>query len=99
MAPFRELLKPGNAEKGKIKWNAELDKAFAEAKVAMIEGMAEGVQIYDMVLPTAVCSDWSKLGISQLLCQKNCKCKSEEPGCCPTGWKIVAFASRFCHPA
>ena len=80
MAPFRELLKPGNAEKGKIQWNAELDRAFAEAKVAMIKAMAEGVQIYDMVLPTAVCSDWSRLGIGQLLSQKHCKCESEKPG-------------------
>ena len=99
MAPFRELLKPGNADKGKIRWDAELDKAFAEAKVAMIEAMEEGVRIYDMNLPTAVSSDWCKMGIGQLLSQKHCKCVSEEPGCCPTGWKVVAFASRFCHPA
>ena len=99
MAPFCELLKPSNAEKGRIQWSAELDKAFTEAKVAMTTAMEEGVRIYDKELPTAVSSDWSRMGIGQLLSQKHCKCESEEPVCFPTGWKVVVFASRFCHPA
>ena len=44
-------------------------------------------------------TDWSKWGIGHILTQKHCRCLKEDPGCCKVGWKCVAFASRFCHPA
>ena len=99
MKPFRDLLKPGNAEGGKIKWTQELDYSFHEAKKAMMKAMEEGVEIFDPKLPTSIGSDWSKEGIGQVLSQKHCDCSRVVPGCCKTGWKVVAYASRFCHPA
>ena len=99
MAPFRELLKPGNAEQGKITWTKELDAAFIAAKQAMAEAMNEGVKIFDPKLPTSIEPDWSKNGIGQILKQKHCACTNVHPDCCKTGWKAVAYASRFCHPA
>ena len=99
MAPFRELLKPNNAVNGKVYWDDELDESFNSAKVAMIEAMEEGVKIFDKERPTSVDCDWSKAGIGHTLSQKHCSCQEINPDCCPTGWRVCAFASRFCHPA
>ena len=57
------------------------------------------VRIFDERLPTAINSDWCKHGLGQVLTQKHCDCEKVIPGCCKTGWKAVAYASRFCHPA
>ena len=100
MAPFRELLKPSNAnENGTIYWDESLDKAFSAAKEAMLAAMQEGVRIYDMKRPTAVSTDWSVVGLGHTLKQKHCDCMPITTRCCKSGWKVVAFASRFCHPA
>ena len=63
MSPFRELLKPSNALKGKIQWSLALEEAFTAAKTAMLEAMEEGVRIFNMNRPTAVETDWSKNGL------------------------------------
>ena len=99
MAPFRELLRPKNADKGKIYWDEKLEEIFVAAKTEMLRAMEAGVQIFDPTKPTAVETDWSKNGIGHTLSQKHCSCASRDPGCCTQGWKVVAFASRFCHPA
>ena len=99
MQPFRDLLKPGNVERGRVKWDSLLDTDFVRAKQAMIEAMQEGVKIFDPNKPTAVSTDWSKGGIGQMLSQKHCDCTAADPGCCALGWKVVGFANRFCHPA
>ena len=82
-----------------ICWTTQLNDAFIAAKAGMMELMEEGVKIYDKNLPTAVSTDWCKIGIGQILSQKHCRCNSKAPGCCPGGWKVVAIASHFCHPA
>ena len=99
MGPFRELLKPSNAEKGKVAWNSGLEQAFIQVKAAMLRAMEEGVQIFNKDLPTALMTAWAKVGIRHVLSQKHCKCEEVKPGCCPRGWKVVAVVSRFCHPA
>ena len=99
MAPFRELLKPANSNNGKIYWDDELDKIFQESKHKIIEAMEEGVKMFDMKLPVAVSTDYSKTGLGNSLFQKHCPCPGENPNCCKTGWKLVAFSSRFTHPA
>ena len=99
MAPFRELLKPSNADKGKVYWEDDLEAAFITAKQEMLRAIEEGVRIFDIDRTTAVEADWSKTGLGHVLSQKHCTCLSKEPGCCVDGWKVVAFASRFCHPA
>ena len=65
----------------------------------MMKAMEEGVKIFDPKLPTSIGSDWSKEGIGQVLSQKHCDCPRVIPRCCKSGWKVVAYASRFCHPA
>ena len=99
MAPFRELLKPGNTIKGKVYWDENMEMIFENSKVVIIEAMEEGVRMFSPELPTAVGSDWSMEGIGHTLSQKHCLCPGQDPRCCPTGWKLVAFASRFTHPA
>ena len=99
MAPFRELLKPGNAIKGQIYWDEYMEEMFLSSKVEIIRAMEEGVRMFDPKLPTAVGSDWSKEGLGHTLAQKHCQCPGRNPRCCHTGWKFVAFASRFTHPA
>ena len=64
----------------------------------MMEAMQEGVEIFDPSKLTAVSTDWIKGGIGQMLSQKHCNCTTADPGCCALGWKVVGFASRFCHP-
>ena len=49
--------------------------------------------------PTAVGTDWSRQDLGHTLSQKHCCCPDQDTRCCPTGWKLVAFASRFTHPA
>ena len=74
MSPFRELLKPGNASKGKIFWDANMDLVFKEAKKHICRAMEEGVQMFDPSLPTAVSTDFTKTGLGNTLSQKHCRC-------------------------
>ena len=99
MAPFRDLLKPQNARQGRIYWDEELENIFELSKTEIILAMREGVRMFRTDLPTAVSTDFSKQGLGNSLFQKHCKCEGETPSCFKTGWKLVAFSSRFTHPA
>ena len=89
MAPFRELLRPSNADQGKINWTNSLEVSFQKAKRAMAASMEEGVRIFDPDKPTGVLTDWSKRGIGHILTQKHCSCLGEDPG----SVKLVGNAS------
>jgi len=95
MLPFRELLKPGIP----FHWDDTLDNIFKEYKYVIISEIEEGVRIFDKFKPTCLATDRSRHGIGFWLFQKHCKCKSDEPFCCPTGWKITLVDSRFTHAA
>ena len=95
MLPFRELLKPGTP----FYWDDTLDKILKESNKVIISEIEEGVHIFDKFKPTCLATDWSKHGISFWLFQKHCKCHSNEPFCCHTGWKITLVGSRFTHAA
>ena len=99
MAPFRDLLKPSNVRRGKVYWDQQLEQIFQESKIEMLEAMREGVRMFTPDLPIAVSTDYSNDGLGNALFQKHCKCPGETPLCCKTGWKLVAFSSRFTHPA
>ena len=99
MAPFRDLLKPSNASKGKIYWDEQLEHIFKESKTEILEAMREGVRMFTPDLPIAVSTDFSKDGLGNSLFQKHCNCPGEKLNCCKSGWKLVAFSSRFTHPA
>ena len=95
MAPFKPLLSP----KVKFKWDDEMEEAFEESKVAIIEAIEEGVKIFDPERKTAISTDYSKTGIGYFLYQKWCSCKSDVTTCCPTGWRVTLAGSRFLHQA
>ena len=95
MLPFRELLKP----QSDFHWNDELDRVFQLSKSNIIREIESGVRIFDKSRPTCLSTDWSKTGIGFTLSQKHCKCVTEEPSCCPDGWKTALVGSRFTHAA
>ena len=55
--------------------------------------------MFTLDLPITVSTDFSKTGLGNSLFQKHCNCEGVRPNCCQTGWKLVAFSSRFTHPA
>ena len=93
--PFRKFLSP----RVPFEWNQNLNERFEKSKPAIIEAIKDGVKIFDLTLPTCLRPDWSKKGMGFYLSQKHCQCDSEEPGCCPDGWKITLAGSRFLHSA
>lgn len=96
MSPFRHLL----SSKVPFQWTAELQTAFDESKQEILRQCAHGVRSFDPSLPTALATDWSKLGIGYWLTQRHCSCPGEpKPGCCQSGWQTVYCGSRFCSPA
>jgi len=79
MLPFKPLLSP----KTPFEWSDELQTAFEQSKVAIVDSI----------------KDWSKTGIGYWLYQKHCDCISEKPNCCTDGWKVTLAGSRFLKPA
>jgi hypothetical protein len=70
MAPFRHLL----SFKVPFQWSAELQAAFDASKQEILAQCEKGVRSFDPSLPTALATDWSKLGIGYWLTQKHCSC-------------------------
>ena len=98
MAPFRHLL----STKVPFQWSEELQSAFEASKLEIVAQCEKGVRSFDPKLPTALATDWAKIGIGFWLTQKHCKCPVRQeplPGCCPTGWQTVYCGSKFCTPA
>ena len=96
MLPFRALLKSTGS---KFEWTPDLDQAFEASKAFITKEIEQGVRIFDKSKPTCLATDWSKSGIGFWLFQKHCKCPHTIPFCCPSGWKITLFGSRFTHSA
>ena len=96
MAPFRHLL----SSKVPFQWSEELQASFDASKQEIIRQCELGVRTFDTKLPTALATDWAKLGIGFWLTQKHCSCPGDPiPGCCNTGWQTVYCGSKFCTPA
>ena len=96
MAPFRHLL----SSKVPFQWSEELQTAFDASKQEILRQCEHGVRSFDPKLPTALATDWAKLGIGYWLTQKHCSCPGDPaPGCCASGWQTVYCGSKFCTPA
>ena len=96
MLPFRHLL----SSKVPFMWSEDLEKAFQESKLEIVRQCEKGVRSFTPHRPTALATDWSRLGMGFWLCQKFCECEgSPRPGCCPTGWQTIFCGSRFCTAA
>ena len=95
MAPFRHLL----SSKVPFNWTPELQSAFDASKQEIIRQCEKGVRSFDPTLPTALATDWAKIGMGFWLTQKHCQCSGTTPGCCKSGWQTVYVGSRFCNNA
>lgn len=95
MVPFKPLLSP----EVQFQWTADMDKAFHQSKLEIIDAIKNGVEIFDPTRRTCLQPDWSKTGMGFFLSQKHCSCPSLSPGCCSTGWRITLAGSRFLRPA
>lgn len=95
MAPFKPFLSP----RTKFDWSDELETAFQKSKLAIVEAIREGVEIFDPSKLTCLRTDYSDIGLGYFLSQKHCSCKSIAPGCCSDGWRITLAGSRFLKPA
>ena len=91
MEPFRNLMKKGS----QFKWDESLEKSFTEAKSTILRKIEKGIRIFEKDRKTCLATDWSKTGIGAWLLQKHCKCNNIIPFCCPTGWHITLFCSRY----
>ena len=90
VAPFKQFLSP----KRKFEWSNELDRAFAASKLAIIDAIRHGVEIFDPTRRTCLRPDWSNRGIGYFLLQKHCSCDSCIPDCCEFGWRVTLAGSR-----
>ena len=95
MEPFKPFLSP----RCKFSWSSQLDEAFQQSKIAIIDSIRHGVQIFDLNKPTCLRPDWSKQGIGYFLLQQHCNCQTNSPDCCTGGWKITLAGSRFLSSA
>ena len=93
--PFCQLLKPG----APFVWDNDLNNLFEESKSMIIDEIEEGVRIFDKSKLTCLAIDWSKTGIGYWLFQKHCRCPTNTPFCCRTGWKTTLVGSHFTHAA
>ena len=93
--PFCQLLKPG----APFVWHNDLNNLFEESKSMIIDEIEEGVRIFDKSKLTCLAIDWSKTGIGYWLFQKHCRCPTNTPFCCRTGWKTTLVGSHFTHAA
>ena len=95
MAPFRDLLKPGN----KFEWTPDLDEAFEKSKIEIVRLVKNGVKMFDPKLVTCLSTDFCQTGLGWILQQKVCTCAVVSPVCCSEGWRLVLAGGRFTIPA
>ena len=69
MVPFRHLL----SSKVPFNWTPELQSAFDASKQEIIRQCEKGVRSFDPTLPTALATDWAKIGMGFWLTQKHCQ--------------------------
>ena len=95
VSPFRVFL----GKNKKFEWNDVLDTAFQKSKLAIVDAIREGVEIFDVNRPTLLQTDYSETGIGYFLSQKHCSCPGVFPGCCQQVWRITLAGSKFLKPA
>ena len=90
LAPFRDLLKKSTD----WYWDNSLNEIFSNCKKMIVDQVVDGVKTFQVNLPCALWTDWSKEGIGFSLFQKRCDCALSH-SCCKDGWKLVFAKSRF----
>ena len=95
LQPFRELLKM----KTPWYWDGLLQRLFEESREHITKEVLKGIELFDKTNWTAVCTDWSKMGVGYFMSQKYCSCLEITPTCCVTGWRVCMVGSSFKSPA
>ena len=90
VAPLKQFLSP----KRTFAWSEDLNKTFTASKLAIVEVIRHGVEIFDPIRRTCLRPDWSNRGIGYFLLQKHCSCDSCIPDCCHSGWRVTLAGSR-----
>ena len=88
---FRRFFSPCH----KFSWSEELDNAFQQSKLTIVDAIRQGVEIFYLQKRTSLRPDWSCQGIGYFLLQKHCTCPSNLPDCFDDGWRITLAGSRF----
>ena len=84
MEPFRELLKKPSDKS--VYWDSQLQTIFETTQRTISQLTTEGLQYYDVTRPTAVFTDYSRLGISVIIMQQYCQCVTQETPTVLQGW-------------
>ena len=95
LQPFRDLLKKNT----KWYWDTALQTLFEQSREHIANKVLEGIRLFDVNRWTAVCTDWSKIGVGFFMLQKWCPCLEITPNCCQGGWKVCMVGSSFNSPA
>ena len=95
LEPFRELLKKNTP----WYWDGVLQQLFEESREHIANEVLDGIHLFDKSRWTAVCPDWSKVGVGYFMSQKYCECLEITPICCNGGWKVCMVGSSFNSPA
>ena len=76
-----------------------LQRLFDESRDHIIKEVLKGIELFDKIKWTAVCTDWSNMGVGYFMSQKYCSCLEITLTCCATGWKVFMVGSSFNSPA
>ena len=79
--PFRELLK----KKTLWYWDGVLQRLFEESREHISKEVLKGIELFDKTRLTALCTDWSKMGVGYFKSQKYCSCPEITPTFCSGG--------------
>ena len=92
LQPFRELLNKNTPWYCIAYWDGLLQRLFEESRDYISR---EGMRGIDKTMWTALCTDWSKLGVGYFISQKYCRCLEITPICCTTGWRVCMVGLPF----
>ena len=74
---------------------------FEESREHISREVLKGIELFDKSRWTALCTDWSKMGVGYFMSQKYCSCLELSTTCYIAGWRVcmVLVGSSFNSPA
>ena len=76
-------------------WDGVLQRQFEESRKHISKEVLKGIELFDKTRWTALCTDWSEMGVGYFMSQKYCTCLEITPMCCVTGWRVCMVGSSF----
>ena len=80
-------------------WDGVLQRLFEESREHINREVLKGIELFDKSRWTALCTDWSKMGVGYFMSQKYCSCLELSPTCCIACWRVCMVGSSFNSPA